>query len=135
MNIQVFIFSFCFKKTIISLQRETLLVKRFHRETKNSLASIIIYKKRLLWETGANMKLIEAIGIRIDNLIKERENFTQYQLGKLGGISRATIWKIINPDTTRVKTVKIDTIYQIADTLGLSLKEFFDDPIFEDISD
>ena len=62
------------------------------------------------------MKLIEAIGIRIDKLIEERENFTQYQLGKLGGIPRATIWKIINPDTTRVKTVKIDTIYQISAT-------------------
>ena len=81
------------------------------------------------------MKLIEAIGIRIDNLIKERENFSQYQLGKLGGIPRATIWKIINPDTTRVKTVKIDTIYQIADTLGLSLKEFFDDPVFDEVTD
>ena len=81
------------------------------------------------------MKLIEAIGIRINNLIKERENFTQYQLGKLGGIPRATIWKIINPDTTRVKTVKVDTIYQIAATLGLSLKEFFDDPVFNEVTD
>ena len=81
------------------------------------------------------MKLIKAIGIRIENLIKERENFTQYQLGKLGGIPRATIWKIINPDTTRVKTVKVDTIYQIAATLGLSLKEFFDDPVFDEVTD
>ena len=81
------------------------------------------------------MKLLEAIGIRIDNLIKERENFSQYQLGKLGGIPRATIWKIINPDTTRVKTVKVDTVYQIAATLGLSLKEFFDDPIFNEVTD
>ena len=81
------------------------------------------------------MKLIKAVGIRINNLIKERENFTQYQLGKLGGIPRATIWKIINADTTRVKTVKLDTIYQIADTFGMSLKEFFDDPIFDKVTD
>ena len=81
------------------------------------------------------MKLIEAVGLRIDNLIKERENFTQYQLGKIGGIPRATIWKIINADTTRVKTVKLDTIYQIAATLDLSLKEFFDDPVFNEVTD
>lgn len=91
--------------------------------------------KTLIVGNEVTVKLIEAIGIRINNLIKERENFTQYQLGKLGGIPRATIWKIINPDTTRVKTVKIDTIYQIADTLGLSLKEFFDDPIFDEVTD
>lgn len=81
------------------------------------------------------MKLIEAIGKRVDNLIKEKENLTQYELAKQAGIPRSTVWKIINPDMTKVKTVKIDTIYQIAVTLGLSLKEFFDDPIFDEVAD
>lgn len=81
------------------------------------------------------MRLIEAIGLRLDNLIKERENFTEYELAKQAGMPRSTVWKIIHPDLTRVKTVKIDTIYQIIDTLGLKLKEFFDDPVFDDISD
>ena len=81
------------------------------------------------------MKLLEAIGIRINNLINARENLTQYELAKQAGIPRSTIWKIINPDTTRVKTVKIDTIFQITATLGISLQEFFNDPLFEDISD
>ncbi len=81
------------------------------------------------------MRLIEAIGLRLDNLIKERENFTEYELAKQAGMTRSTVWKIIHPDLTRVKTVKIDTIYQLIDTLGLKLKEFFDDPVFDDISD
>lgn len=81
------------------------------------------------------MKLIEAIGKRIDSLIKERNDFTAYELAKQAGMPRSTVWKIINPDLTRVKTVKIDTVYQIADTFGMSLKEFFDDPVFDDISD
>ncbi|MCI8734933.1 MAG: helix-turn-helix domain-containing protein [Clostridia bacterium] len=81
------------------------------------------------------MRLIEAIGLRLDNLIKERENFTEYELAKQAGMPRSTVWKIIHPDLTRVKTVKIDTIYQLIDTLGLKLKEFFDDPVFDDISD
>ena len=81
------------------------------------------------------MRLIEAIGLRFDNLIKERENFTEYELAKQAGMPRSTVWKIIHPDLTRVKTVKIDTIYQLIDTLGLKLKEFFDDPVFDDISD
>lgn len=81
------------------------------------------------------MKLIEAIGLRIDNLIKVRKNFTAYELAKQAGMPRSTVWKIINPDLTRVKTVKIDTLYQIVDTLGMTLKDFFDDPVFDDVSD
>ena len=81
------------------------------------------------------MRLIEAIGLRLDNLIKEREDFTEYELAKQAGMPRSTVWKIIHPDLTRVKTVKIDTIYQLIYTLGLKLKEFFDDPVFDDISD
>lgn len=81
------------------------------------------------------MKLIEAIGIRVKNLIKEKGSLTQYELAKQAGIPRSTIWKLINPDMTKVKTVKMDTVYQIADTLGISLKDFFDDPIFDDITD
>ncbi len=49
---------------------------------------------------------------------------TQYELAKQAGIPRSTVWKIINQDTTKVKTVKIDTVYQITATLGISLKDF-----------
>ena len=81
------------------------------------------------------MKLIAAIGMRLDQLIKSSDHLTAYELAKNAGMPRSTVWKIINPDLTKVKTVKIDTIYQIAATLGISLKEFFDDPIFDDIND
>ena len=81
------------------------------------------------------MRLIEAIGLRLDNLIKARENFTEYELAKQAGMPRSTVWKIIHPDLTGVKTVKVDTVYQLIDTLGLKLKDFFDDPVFDDISD
>ena len=81
------------------------------------------------------MKLIEAIGKRLDKLIKQKKDLTQYELAKQAGIPRSTVWKIINPDMTKVKMVKMDTVYQIADTLGISLKEFFDDSIFDEITD
>ena len=80
------------------------------------------------------MKLVEAVGIRVDNLLKET-NKTAYELAKQAGMPRSTVWKVINPDMTKVKTVKLDTVYQIADTLGMSLKEFFDDPIFAEVTD
>lgn len=75
--------------------------------------------------------LTEAIGIRLKALLQEH-NITQYYLCKMGGIPRATVNLIING---RVKSPKIDTIYQIAATLGISLQEFFDDPVFSEVTD
>ena len=77
------------------------------------------------------MKLTEAVGKRVDNLLKQRK-LTQYQLFKRGGIPRPTVSMILNG---KYKTVKLDTVYQIAATLGMSLKEFFDDEIFDDLED
>ena len=78
--------------------------------------------------------LFRSIGIRLDNLINENK-ITIYELAKRAGVPRSTVWKIIHPDLTRVKTVKIDTIYQLADTFGIKLKEFFDNPIFDEVND
>lgn len=77
------------------------------------------------------MKLVEAIGKRVDNLLQER-GMTQYELSQRGGIPRSTINVVIG---VKRNTTKIDTIYQIAATLGIPLKKFFDDPLFDDITD
>lgn len=77
------------------------------------------------------MTLSEAIGKRILMLLKER-NMTQYRLCQLGGISRTTVNMII---TGRVQSARIDTIYQIAATLEMSLEEFFADSIFDEVTD
>lgn len=81
------------------------------------------------------MKLVIAVGKRVEQLLADNDNMTQYQLSKISGLNRATIWHIVNPDTELVKTVKLDTVFQIAASLGLSLSEFFNDPIFDEISD
>ena len=79
----------------------------------------------------ATMKLSEAVGKRVENLLAER-NMTQYQLYKNGGISRSTISVTVDG---KYKTVKLDTIYQIVATLGITLKDFFDDELFDEIDD
>ena len=53
-------------------------------------------------------------------------------LYKNGGIPRSTISVTVDG---KYKTVKLDTIYQIVATLGISLKEFFDDTLFDEIED
>ena len=77
------------------------------------------------------MKLSEAVGKRVENLLEER-NMTQYQLYKNGGIPRSTISVTVDG---KYKTVKLDTIYQIVATLGITLKDFFDDSWLEDLED
>ena len=77
------------------------------------------------------MKLVEAIGKRVDNLLQER-GMTQYELSQRGGIPRSTINVVVG---VKRNTTKIDTIYQIAATLGIPLKKFFDDPLFDEITD
>jgi transcriptional regulator with XRE-family HTH domain len=77
------------------------------------------------------MRLVEAVGLRIENLLKERK-MTRYKLAKNGGIPRQTIAAIVQ---AKNKTVSLNIIFQIADTLGITMKEFFDDPLFKEVTE
>ena len=77
------------------------------------------------------MKLNEAIGQRIVNLMNER-GLTAYRLSKMGGVSKQLVYILMKHQHDKVA---VDSVYQITATLGISLKEFFDDPLFDDISD
>ncbi len=77
------------------------------------------------------MKLVEAIGKRVENLLKEK-GISQYYLFKNGGVPRTTINDVIN---VRKKRVSTDTVYQICSTLGLTLEEFFADSLFKNLDD
>lgn len=77
------------------------------------------------------MKLSKTIAIRISKLLNER-NLSQYSLFKNGGVPRSTVCDVINNKKKRVST---DTVYQICSTLGLTLSEFFNDPMFNELDD
>lgn len=77
------------------------------------------------------MNLSTAIGERVKNLLAER-HFSQYELYKRGGVPRSTVCDVINNHKKRVST---DTVYQICSTLEISLQEFFDDPLFDNLDD
>lgn len=77
------------------------------------------------------MRLAEAIKIRIVALMQEK-GFSQYDFYTQGGIAKSTVSQVLNGTRERVA---IKTIYEMISTMGVSLKEFFDDPLFDDISD
>lgn len=77
------------------------------------------------------MTLMEAVSDRLKRLQAEK-NFSNYKIQKEGGVPRSTVGKLVS---VKFKTVQLDTIYQITTTMGISLKEFFDDPIFDKVTD
>lgn len=77
------------------------------------------------------MKLVKATAIRVKNLLEKR-GLTQYSLYKMGGIPRSTTNDVVN---CKKKRVSSETIYQMCSTLGISMKEFYDDPIFDEVDD
>ncbi len=75
------------------------------------------------------MKLSNAIKQRILNLISERE-ITVSKLSTLAGISRSTLSKFLSG---KRKCLHIEIIECICEALNITLKEFFDDPLFNDV--
>ena len=77
------------------------------------------------------MKMVEAIAARLQEVMKEK-NYNYYRIEKYGGIDRTTTSDIAQ---AKYKSVVINTLYSILQTMGVPLKEFFDSPLFDDIAD
>ena len=79
------------------------------------------------------MTLSEAVAIRLDELMKER-NITQYRLFKLSGVAQTTIGDI---RLQRNKSVSLLILHELSQGLGSSMYDFFDCPLFKgnDITD
>lgn len=73
------------------------------------------------------MTLSEAVAIRLDELMKER-NITQYRLFKLSGVAQTTIGDI---RLQRNKSVSLLILHELSQGLGISLYDFFDCPLFK----
>ncbi len=75
------------------------------------------------------MDLSQAVRIRITNLIEER-NINVSKLSTLAGISRSTLSKFLSG---KRKIIRLDIIEYICEGLNMKLKDFFNDPIFDNI--
>ena len=82
-------------------------------------------------EHGCFMKLVDAIIYRLRAIMAER-SITPYYFHKEGGIAKSTISKVFNG---KQQNISMNLLYEFISTLNISLKEFFDDPIFEHVTD
>ena len=75
------------------------------------------------------MNTKEAVAKRILELCEERDMAVN-ALGTISGVSPSTIYSMLNEKS---KNPGIVSIKKICDGLEISLREFFDSPIFDDI--
>lgn len=75
------------------------------------------------------MDLSQAVRIRITNLIEER-NINVSKLSTMAGISRSTLSKFL---AGKRKIIRLDMIEYICEGLNMKLKDFFNDPLFDNI--
>ena len=75
------------------------------------------------------MNAKQAVSARILELCKQR-GIAINALANSAGISPSTIYSILN---TKSMNLGIVTIKQICDGIDISLREFFDSPIFENL--
>ena len=76
------------------------------------------------------MLLSEAVKERIKYFLDKKE-MTLWDLYKSSGVPKATIYSFMN--SGKENLVKLDTLLHLCEGLGISIKKFFDDPIFEDV--
>lgn len=73
------------------------------------------------------MRLNEAVSMRVKEILRAR-NMTQYQLFLKSGVPQPTISALVR--SLHPKQMLL-TIYQICLGLNISLKDFFDSPLFQ----
>lgn len=73
------------------------------------------------------MQLNQAVSRRISELCKER-NMTQYQLSMKSGVPQSTLSTIMS---CSFPSMKMRIIYEICEGFEITLKDFFDSPLFD----
>ena len=75
------------------------------------------------------MKIKEAVAQRIVNLCKERK-IAINTLGNISGVNPSTIYSMLNSKSQNPGVVSLQ---KLCDGLEISIREFFDDDIFNNI--
>lgn len=75
------------------------------------------------------MKLSEAMSRKLNKICIEK-NISINKLASMSCLTQSTIQNIVDGNSKNPKTL---TIVRICDGLGISLKEFYDDKVFDNI--
>lgn len=76
------------------------------------------------------VQLSEAVSKRLQELLTEK-GMTQYQLYIMSGLPKSTIGNVVN---CTYDSVKLRVLHEICQGLQISLKDFFNTPLFDEIN-
>ncbi len=77
-----------------------------------------------------SLQLNQAVSMRLCELLEHR-NMTQYQLYIRSGVPKSTIHNIIQ---CSYDSVKLRIIHEICQGLSISITEFFQSPLFDEVN-
>ena len=75
------------------------------------------------------MQLADATRKKITKLLNQN-NMKPYDLSKAAGISLPTLSDFMKGDT---KNLRMDTMLHICEGFNITLKDFYDDPLFDNV--
>ena len=75
------------------------------------------------------MTISEAVVTRLYELCNER-GVTINKVSTISGVTQSTISDIVN---RRTRSARVDTIQKLCDGLEISVRQFFDSPLFDDL--
>ena len=75
------------------------------------------------------MTIKDAVAARFKTILDERDIKTN-ELATLSGVTPSTAYSMMDVDR---QDISVKTIKKFCDGLNISLKDFFDDPIFENL--
>ena len=73
------------------------------------------------------MNIVEAVALRLSDLLKEKD-ISQYALSKKVAIDPSNLYNIFYK---RCKTITVDKLFLLADGLDMTVQEFLNHPLFE----
>ena len=75
----------------------------------------------------SHMNIGQAVAKRVTDLLKQHDK-TQYRLAKDMTVTHNTMTNIVNAKT---KSVNLNTIFLMCRALGITIDDFFNDPVFK----
>ena len=76
------------------------------------------------------MQLNQAVSLRIRELLAQQD-MTQYQLFKKTGVPKSTLSNLLS---CSYDSVKLRILHEICQGFEISLPEFFDSPLFDEVN-
>lgn len=76
------------------------------------------------------MTITEAVAVRLSGILKER-GIMKKEFKELPGVKGQSVCNIFRTKST--PSISMTTLYRISNALGMTMSEFLNDPVFENV--